>query len=70
MARRYHHPFQGAQLFTEAMQKAGNRCELVVNEGGKHGYFMRDEKLFAETMQRTDAFLTSLGFLPAMGSPR
>jgi acetyl esterase/lipase len=56
-------PFQGAKLFQEAMRKAGNRCELVVNEGGKHGYFLYDQGLFEETMQKTADFLESLGFL-------
>lgn len=55
-------PFKGAKAFDEAMRKAGNRCELIVNEGGKHGYLMFDPKLFAESMQRTEEFLKSLGW--------
>lgn len=57
-------PFAGAKTFHEAMLKAGNRCELDVNEGGVHGYFMRDKALFDDTMQKTDTFLKSLGLLP------
>ena len=56
-------PFAGAKAFHEAMLKAGNRCELDVNEGGTHGYLMRDKALFEDTMKKTDAFLKSLGLL-------
>ncbi|MFO1484573.1 MAG: alpha/beta hydrolase [Verrucomicrobiaceae bacterium] len=56
-------PFAGAKAFHEAMLKAGNRCELDINEGGAHGYLMRDKALFDDTMTKTDAFLKSLGLL-------
>lgn len=56
-------PFKGAKAFHEAMVAAGNRCELVVNEGGKHGYLMNDLAIYNETMKRTEGFLTSLGFM-------
>jgi acetyl esterase len=56
-------PFVGAKIFHEAMLKAGNRCELDVNEGGAHGYLMRDQFLFDETLRKTDTFLKSLGLL-------
>jgi len=56
-------PFAGAKVFHEAMLKAGNRSELDVNEGGAHGYLMRTKPLFDDTMQKTDAFLKSLGLL-------
>jgi acetyl esterase len=46
------------------MLKAGNRSELDVNEGGAHGYLMRDKALFDDTMKKTDVFLKSLGLLP------
>ena len=57
-------PFAGAKTFHEAMLNAGNRCELDINEGGVHGYLMRDKVLFDETMKKTDAFLKSLRLLP------
>lgn len=57
-------PFKGAQIFHEAMLKAGNRSELVVNEGGDHGYLMRTQPLFNECLAKTDAFLKSLSLLP------
>jgi acetyl esterase len=56
-------PFKGAKLFQEEMQKAGNRCELDVNEGGVHGYLMRTQELYDDTMRKTEAFLKSLGLL-------
>ncbi len=57
-------PFKGAQIFHEAMLKAGNRSELVVNEGGNHGYLMRTQPLYDECLAKTDAFLKSLSLLP------
>lgn len=57
-------PFKGAQLFHDAMLKASNRSELVVNEGGVHGYLMRTQPLFDECLAKTDAFLKSLNLLP------
>ncbi len=56
-------PFAGAKAFHEAMLKAGNRCVLDVNEGGTHGYLMRDKALYEDTMSKTDVFLKSLGLL-------
>jgi acetyl esterase/lipase len=44
--------------------KAGNRSELVVNEGGAHGYLMRTQPLYDECLAKTDAFLKSLNLLP------
>lgn len=57
-------PFKGAQMFHDAMLKAGNRSELVVNEGGAHGYLMRTQPLLEECFEKSDAFLTSLKLLP------
>ena len=56
-------PFKGAKQFREAMLKAGNKSELVVNEGGKHGYLMFDKALYDETMKKSEAFLKELGML-------
>ena len=57
-------PFKGAQIFHEAMLKAGNRSELVIHEGGDHGYLMRTQPLYDECLAKTDAFLKSLNLLP------
>jgi acetyl esterase len=56
-------PFIGAKNFHKAMHKAGNKSELVIHVGGVHGYLMRDQKLFDETLVRSDAFLSSLNLL-------
>jgi len=56
-------PFKGAQIFHDAMIKAGNRSELIVNDGGVHGYLMRNQELYDDCMQKSDAFLTSLHLL-------
>lgn len=58
-------PFKGAQQFHEAMLKAGNQSELVVNEGGVHGYLMRTQALYDECLKKSDAFLRSKGFIAA-----
>ena len=34
------------------MIKAGNRCELIAHEGGKHGYFMFDRAFRRLTGER------------------
>lgn len=57
-------PFAGAKAFHEAMLAAGNESILDVNEGGKHGYLMFEETLYEDTLTKTAAFLTRLGFLP------
>ena len=41
-----------------------SRCELVEFPGAKHGFFNRGEA-YEKTLAGTDAFLTSLGYLPA-----
>lgn len=56
-------PFAGAKLFDERMKAVGNRCELVVNDGGVHGYFLYDRKLYDGAVARTEEFLRSLGLL-------
>ena len=54
-------PFQGARAFCDAMLQAGNRCEIVVHEGGAHGYLYRERSLYEDTLRKTEAFLSSLG---------
>jgi acetyl esterase/lipase len=56
-------PFAGAKRFHEEMLKAGNRSELVINEGGAHGYLMRTAPLYDECMAKSEAFLRSLSFI-------
>lgn len=59
-------PVQQSIDFCEAMQKAGNRCELELWEKGGHGWFnWWDGKnpWFYETLERIDRFFISLGWL-------
>lgn len=59
--------YAAAELFAKAMTGAGNRCELAGYEGMGHGFFNfgRKDSRYTETVQRMDAFLTSLGWLAA-----
>ena len=57
-------PLAGAQAFRDAMLESGNRCELVVHPGGKHGYLMFERDLFDRSMRQTESFLKSLGLMP------
>jgi sialate O-acetylesterase len=62
-------PYLGAQRFQDAMQQAGNRCELVTVEGAQHTYMFKDATLHADTLRRMDDFLVSLGFMAASAKP-
>jgi acetyl esterase len=54
-------PYATVEKFTEVMKAAGNRCELVGFEGQPHGFFNKAK--YQETLEATDAFLVSLGYL-------
>jgi acetyl esterase/lipase len=56
-------PFAGAKRFDERMREAGNRAELVVHDGGVHGYFLYDRELYDDAVRRTEKFLESVGLL-------
>jgi acetyl esterase/lipase len=56
-------PYAGAVAFRDAMQAAGNHCELVSHPGGKHGYLMSDEALWRKTMEQTEQFLRAQAVL-------
>ncbi len=56
-------PFKGAQLFTDAMRKAGNRIELVSPANAIHTYMFKDANSYAETLKKMDAFFKELGLL-------
>ncbi len=67
-------PFATAETFCEAMQDAGNRCELVGFDGRPHGFFnyTRSRVAYANTVWHMDRFLASLGYLegePTAGRP-
>jgi acetyl esterase/lipase len=56
-------PYASSEAFAEAMEKAGNRCELVGYEGQPHGFF--NVARYDETVAEADRFLVSLGYLAA-----
>lgn len=59
-------PYRQAELFTEAMIAAGNRCELVGYPNQGHGFFnahRSDNSAYGDTVRRMDDFLVSLGWL-------
>lgn len=59
-------PNQTAELFTEAMTAAGNRCELVDYPNQEHGFFnahRSDDTAYKDTLRRMDDFPVSLGWL-------
>jgi len=59
-------PYATAEQFTSLSVKAGNRCELVGYEGEGHGFFNWNrpgKEYFARTLEKTDEFLASLGWL-------
>lgn len=59
-------PVQTAQLFQQKMHEVGIRSDLNIYEGGKHGFFnYQFRPFFNATLQATDKFLVSLGYLPA-----
>ncbi len=45
------------------MDKAGNRCELVVKEGGQHGYLIFNKEDYEATLKKTDEFLAAVSAL-------
>ena len=60
-------PYATAEAFARVMKAAGNRCDLVGYEGQPHGFFNHGRKdgKYTETLAAMDAFLVSLGWLPA-----
>ena len=59
-------PFRTAELFAEAMAKAGNRCKLIGYEGQPHGFFNHGRggnTAFVQTVRAMDEFFIELGYL-------
>lgn len=62
-------PVKVVEDFKTEMTKAGVRCETRIYAGQGHGFFNArggDNRYFQETLAATDAFLVSLGWLPAL----
>ncbi|MDB4439476.1 alpha/beta hydrolase [Planctomicrobium sp.] len=61
----------GSKYFHQQMLKAGNRCDLELYDGQSHGFFnygKSENKYFIETLQATDDFLQSIGYLDGFGN--
>jgi acetyl esterase/lipase len=62
-------PVETAMLYKQKMETSGNRCDLFLYEGQKHGFFNYREgskdgnRYFTETLLQTDIFLESIGYL-------
>jgi acetyl esterase len=55
-------PAATVRAFQSAMQKAGVRCDVILYPGEGHGFFHRGH-CYYDTLQATEKFLTSLGWL-------
>ncbi|MCP4261147.1 MAG: alpha/beta hydrolase fold domain-containing protein [Planctomycetes bacterium] len=66
-------PFDSVERFNSAMKEAGNVCRLVPFEEKGHGFFNygrdKDNSSFNKTIEETDMFLTSLGYLKNISKP-
>ena len=59
-------PFILVDLFTRKMRELGNRCDLYGYPDAGHGFFnygLYENTNYADTIQKMDEFLVSLGFL-------
>lgn len=61
-------PIRGSQKFARKMQRKKNKCELMEFGGESHSFFNLNvnDQLYYATMDSTDAFLVSLGFIEAI----
>lgn len=62
-------PVATAELYRKKMEEAGNRFDLFLYPGQKHAFFNRGSYV-AETLERADIFLQSLGYLEGDPSVR
>jgi acetyl esterase/lipase len=57
-----------AEQFAAGLRAAGTRCDLIVYPDAKHGFFNwradRPNRYFTATLEETDRFFVSLGWLP------
>jgi len=51
-----------AREYVQRMESFGRRCDLIIYDGQTHAFFNKDE-MFVQTLQASDDFLVSLGFL-------
>lgn len=57
-------PVEMVKYYKLVMDKVGSRCDLILYDGMKHGFFnVRNMKNFRETVLEVDKFLISLGYI-------
>ncbi|EAZ83153.1 alpha/beta hydrolase [Algoriphagus machipongonensis] len=57
-------PVVTAEYYQMVMEKVGSRCDLILYENQPHGFFnYRNFEFYQKTVQATDDFLQSLGYL-------
>ena len=59
-------PYRHAEMFSEAMTAAGNRCQLVGYPNQGHGFFnahRENDAAYQDTLKQMDDFFVSLGWL-------
>jgi acetyl esterase len=57
-------PVATAEAYKTKMESFGVRCDLILYEDQPHGFF--NQARYQETLQASDGFLVSLGYLPAV----
>lgn len=53
-------PVSTGEQYCERLEAVGTRCELHLYDGAGHGFF---NNRFEDTINKTDVFLESLGFI-------
>lgn len=57
-------PVETAEYYKKVMEKVNSKCELRLYEGQGHGFFNhKNLEYFKKTINETDQFLVSLGYL-------
>ncbi|WP_242157279.1 alpha/beta hydrolase [Aestuariivivens sediminis] len=58
-------PVETAKYYQMVMEKVGSRCELHLYDGQGHGFFNKNRNFehYEKTVNATDVFLQSLGYL-------
>ncbi|MGV3538688.1 MAG: alpha/beta hydrolase [Rufibacter sp.] len=62
-------PVKTAELYKQKLESVGTRCDLILYDDQPHGFFnfsKKDKTYFHKTLQAAEAFLVSLGYLPAV----
>lgn len=55
-------PVEEVEEYKRLVIDAGQRCEVVLYEGEKHGFFNHGKPPYDDTVAKMDAFLNSLGY--------